>query len=130
MAKDTLVLKNGTVIELEAGANLNALQVRSADRAAMAATWGLLTEDNLAEVQIKNGAGLTVGSYTGLLLVSETSVIGTDGTILTTYCLREKTAEERRLDALEEGQDVQNGAIDDLGAITSVIAGQMEGGEE
>lgn len=127
--KDTLVLKNGTAIELETGANLSALQVRAVDRAEMAATWGLLTEENLADVKIKNGAGLTVGSYTGLLLMSETSVIGTDGTILTTYCLREKTAEERRLDALEEGQDVQNGAIEDLGAVTSAIAGQMEGGE-
>lgn len=103
--KDTIVLKNGTVIELEVGASLTALQVVSANREAMAATWGQFTSENLSEVQIKNGDGLVVGNYTDLVLVSETSIVRTDGTILTTYCLREKTPEEKRLDALEETTD-------------------------
>ncbi|CUO67388.1 Uncharacterised protein [[Clostridium] symbiosum] len=128
MNKDKLILKNGAEIELEAGASLGALQVLSADRAAMLATWELLTPDNLAAVQIKNGAGLTVGTYTDLVLVSETSVVASDGTVLTTYSLREKTTEERRLDALELGQQVQDGALEDLGAVTSTLAAQMEGG--
>lgn len=128
MNKDKLILKNGHEIELEAGASLGALQVLSADRAAMLATWELLTPDNLAAVQIKNGAGLTVGTYTDLVLVSETSVVASDGTVLTTYSLREKTTEERRLDALELGQQVQDGALEDLGAVTSTLAAQMEGG--
>ena len=42
----------------------------SADRAAMLATWELLTPGNLAQVQVKNGDGLTVGTYTDLVLVS------------------------------------------------------------
>ena len=50
--KDTMNLKNGTVIELEAGASLRALQVAAADRAAMVATWEALTPDNLAAVQM------------------------------------------------------------------------------
>ena len=33
--KDTMILKNGTIIELEASASLRALQVAAADRAAM-----------------------------------------------------------------------------------------------
>ena len=70
-----------------------------------------------------------VGTYKNLVLVSETSVTAFNGGVETVFCLREKTIEELRLDALEEGQDVQNGAIDDLGAVTSVLAGQMEGGE-
>lgn len=104
--KDTLVLKNGNEIELEAGASLGALQVAAADRTAMLATWEKMTPENLSSVQIKNGAGLVVGNYTNLVLVSETSVVAIDGSILTTYCLREKTAEERRLDALEETTDM------------------------
>ena len=100
----------------------------SADRAAMLATWELLTPDNLSQVQIKNGAGLTVGTYTDLVLASETSVVAPDGMVLTTYSLREKTTEERRLDALELGQQVQDGALEDLGAVTSTLAAQMEGG--
>lgn len=125
--KDTLILKDNTVIELEAGASLADLSVAAADRAAMAAAWAKLTPDNLAAVQIKNGDGLVVGNYADLILVSETSVVASDGSILTTYHLREKTATERRLDALETGQSVQDGAINDLGDVTSTIADQIGG---
>ena len=123
--KDTMILKNGTIIELEAGASLGALQVAAADRAAMVSTWEVLTPDNLAAVQIKNGDGLVVGNYTNLVLVSETSMVAADGTVLTTYNLREKTDEEKRLDALEEGKAVQDGAINDLGEVVGTLA---EGG--
>lgn len=68
--KDTMILNNGTVIELEAGASLGALQVATPDRTAMAATWSKLTPENLASVQIKNGDGLVVGNYTDLVLAS------------------------------------------------------------
>lgn len=114
MNKDIVVLANGTEIKLEAGASLGALQVSAADRTAMVATWEQLTPENLAEVQIKNGDGLVVGNYTDLVLVSETSVVTLDGSILTTYSLREKTTEEKRLDALEDGEEILDGAILDL----------------
>lgn len=123
--KDTMNLKNGTVIELEAGASLRALQVADADRAAMVATWEALTPDNLAAVQIKTGDGTVAGNYTDLVLVSETSVVAADGAVLTTYSLREKTAEEKRLDALEASQAVQDGAIGDLGEAVGTLS---EGG--
>lgn len=120
-----MILKNGTIIELEAGASLGALQVAAVGRAAMVATWEVLTPDNLAAVQIKNGDGLVVGNYTNLVLVSETSMVAADGTVLTTYNLREKNDEEKRLDALEEGKAVQDGAINDLGEVVGTLA---EGG--
>lgn len=128
--KDTLILKDGTVIELEAGASLEALQVTASGREAMAAVWSKFTPENLAEVQVKNGSGLTVGNYTDLVLETETSVVALDGSVATIYCLREKTVEEKRLDTLEEGQEVQNGAIADLGEVASVLAEQAEGGDE
>ena len=123
--KDTMILKNGTIIELEAGASLGALQVAAANRAAMVTTWEALTPDNLTAVQIKYGDGLVVGNYTNLVLVSETSMVAADGTVLTTYNLREKNDEEKRLDALEEGKAVQDGAINDLGEVVGTLA---EGG--
>lgn len=92
---------------------------------AMVATWETLTPDNLATVQIKNGDGTVVGNYTDLMLVTETSVIATDGVVFTTYSLREKTDEEKRLDALEEGHAVHDGAIGDLGEAVGTLA---EGG--
>lgn len=123
MDKDTLVLKNGAVVELEAGARLDSMEVVSESRMGMAAVWGEMTEDNLSEVQIRNGAGLTAGRYTDLVLVSETSVVQGDGTILTSFRLREKTDIEKRIDALEEGQEVQDGAIIDVAQILGDMAG-------
>ena len=130
MNKDKLILKNGHEIELEAGASLGALQVLSADRAAMLATWELLTPDNLAAVQIKNGAGLTVGTYTDLVLASETSVVASDGTVLTTYALRHQSDVERlteRVEVVEEGQQVQDGAINDVATLAGALAEQAGG---
>ena len=130
MSKDKLILKNNMEVELEAGASLGALQVVSADRTAMLATWELLTPDNLAAVQIKNGGGLTAGTYTDLVLVSETSVVASDGTVLTTYSLRHKTDVERieeKVAAVEAGQQVQDGAINDVATLAGTLAEQAGG---
>ena len=130
MKKDKLILKNGIEKELEAGGSLGALQVLSADQAEMLATWELLTPDNLSQVQIKNGAGLTVGTYTDLVLVSETSVVASDGKVLTTYSLRPKTDVERlteRVAVVEEGQQVQDGAINDVAKLAGSLAEQAGG---
>ena len=124
-----MILKDGTAIELEAGASLGAVQVSVADRATMLQTWEKLTEDNLAEVQLQNGSGLTIGTYKDLVLVSETSVMAANGAVTTTYSLREKTDVEKRLDNVEAGQSIQDGAIADLGEVSSLLAEQMEGGE-
>ena len=130
MKKDKLILKNGIEKELEAGGSLGALQVLSADQAEMLATWELLTPDNLSQVQIKNGAGLTVGTYTDLVLVSETSVVAPDGKVLTTYSLRPKTDVERleeKVAAVEAGQQVQDGAINDVATLAGTLAEQAGG---
>lgn len=127
MNKDKLIFKNGTETGLEAGASLGNLQVISDSREGMLATWQQFTPDNLAVVQIKNGDGATVGTYTGLILVSETSVVATDGKVRTTYSLREKTDVERRLDAVEEGQQVQDGAIKDVATLAGTLAEQAGG---
>ncbi|MDB2011921.1 hypothetical protein [[Clostridium] symbiosum] len=131
MNKDKLILKNGAEIELEAGAYIGALQVLSADRAAMLATWELLIPDNLAAVQIKNGVGTIVGTHTDLVLASETSVVASDGTVLTTYSLRPKTDVERlaeRVTVVEDGQQVQDGAINDVATLAGALAEQTGGG--
>ena len=127
--KDKMILKDNTTIELEAGAYLSNIQVVAADRAGMVAIWEKMTADNLSSVQIQTGDGLTVGTYTDLVLVSETSTVSPDGSVLTSYRLREKTDEEKRLDALEEGQEVLDGAVNDLGKATSALADQI-GGEQ
>ena len=129
MSKDKLILKDGTTIELESGSSLDAIKAATENRETMLKQWEMLTPENLKEVKVQNGDGLTIGIYKELVLLSETSVVASDGSVLTTYSLREKTDTERRLEALEAGQEIQNGAISDLGTVTSAIAEQIGGGE-
>lgn len=110
--KDVLVLHDNTEVELKAGASLGALQVLTADKAAMIAVWDRLTADNLKTAQTKNGAGLVVGNYNDLVPSDPviTAVhVNDDGSILTTFSIREKTELERlaeRVAAVEETTDV------------------------
>lgn len=129
MNKDKLILKDGSAIELEVGASLTALQVICQSADDVIPLWKRLTQENLQEVTVKNGADLIVGVYSGMVL-TEPHIQATereDGTVKVRFGLREKTAEEKRLDALEEGQATQDGAIKDLGEATSDLAEQMEG---
>lgn len=129
--KDRLVLKDLTEIELETGGSLGNLGVLFTGRAAMAETWEKLTQDNLSAVQIRNGDGLVAGNYKDLVLVSETSAVRPDGSVLTAFNIRGKTDMEKlsdRLDTVEEGQAVQDGAIMDMAEVVSAISEQTGGG--
>lgn len=127
MGKDKLILKDGTEIELQAGARLNALGVLSADRTAMLEIWKKLTEENLSEIKIENGQGLTVGEYTGLMLISETSIVRKGGETYTLFCLREKNDMEKRMDELEEGLEIHDGAIMDMAEMLGGVMETQEG---
>ena len=123
--KDKLILKNQTEIEIESSASLSDIRVVSNTKYDMISAWDMLTPENLSSVRVVNGDGLTVGNYSDLVLVSETSV-EKDGKIETSFNLREKTEMEKRLDWIENRQEVQDGAITDLGA---AVSGLAEGGE-
>lgn len=109
--KDKLILADGTIIELETGASLSSLGVLSESKEKMLETWELLTVDNLATAQIKNGNDLVVANYTNLVLVSETSKIQSDGTVYTRFHLREKTQEELMLEELTADMQALNETI-------------------
>ena len=123
MKKDILVLKDENCIYLDECSSLTSIKVISESRSSMAEVWEKMCDENLKQVKIKNSNGMVVGNYKNLTLVSETSTVQADGTILTAFCLREKTAEEVRLDNLEEEQEIQNGAIVDL---AEAVAGCVE----
>jgi hypothetical protein len=125
MNKDKIILSNGYEIEIESGASLSDIRVVSDTKYDMLSAWDMLTPENLSSVRVVNRDGLTVGNYSNIILVSETST-EKDGKIETSFNLREKTETEKRLDALENGQEVQDGAISDLGAAVSGLA--EEGG--
>ncbi|NBH24648.1 hypothetical protein D3Z60_02290 [Lachnospiraceae bacterium] len=127
--KNILVLKDGSEIGLETGASLPDMKVLSDTKQDMVSVWDRLTENNLSEVQIKDGDGLIVATYQNLILDSETSTLNKDRTVLTSFKLRGKTEVEflmEMVESLENRQEVQDGAITDLGAAVSRLA--EEGG--
>lgn len=120
--KDKLILKNNMEIELESGSSLSDMRVRSDTKYDMISIWDMLTTENLKSVQIKNSYGEVIGNYENIMLENETSEIRPDGTIFTSFHLRKKTEVEllrERVEQLENGQEVQDGAISDLGAAVS-----------
>lgn len=123
--KNKLVLNNQAPIEIEAGSSLSDIRVIFQTKYDMISIWEMLTEDNLKFIQIQNEDGVIVSLYENILLSSETSTLQPDGTIMTSFHLREKTVVEllkERVEHLESGQEVLDGAISDLGAAVSVLA--------
>lgn len=127
--KDKLILKNGKEIEIEEGSSLGAISVVSVTKSAMIKTWDTLTSANLKDIKIQTADGTEVGQYTDIVLDNETSTVQSDGSILTVYHLRAKTEIEllkEEIAELRAGQEVQDGAISDLGEAVSEIAGGTE----
>lgn len=127
--KDKLILSNQSQIEIESASSISDIKVVSETKYDMISAWDMLTPENLKFVQIQNGDGVTVGNYENLVFESETSTVQPDGKILTSFRLREKTEVEllrEEINSLKEGQEVQDGAISDLGAAVSGLA--EEGG--
>lgn len=139
MSNTILVLADATEITMEDNSNMHNVIVKSTTKEAMVAAWEKFTNANLKAVQLKID-GVVSGNYEDLVLVDEKSVVQADGSVLTEFHLREKTDIEKlqelvavqsaEIAALKEGQGVQDGAIDDLGVVTSTLAEQIEGGTQ
>ena len=132
MGKDTLALKDGTVIELGTGASLGNMKVELEDLAELEELWDKITAENLKEVTIKNDAGMVCAIYTNLAAQKPLFryLDKTDtGKILAVFCLRNKTEAEIEIEELKARQQVLDGAVGDLGAVTSAMADQIGGGE-
>lgn len=127
--KNRLVLNNQPPIEIRSSSTLSAIKMIFVTKEDMISTWDTLTEENLKHIEIQNEDGTIIGAYNNILLDSETSIIQSDGTIMTSFHLREKTAVEllqERVVQLENEQEVLDGAVIDLGAVVSELA--TEGG--
>lgn len=109
--KDKMILADGSIVELEEGASLSSLGVVSENKDKMLETWDKFTDENLKSVQVQNDAGLVVANYTNLLLVSETSVVNSDGTVRTNFNIREKTQTEIDIEELKADMQALNETI-------------------
>lgn len=124
---EKIVLKDNTEIEIKSGASLGSITAVVVDFAELGTiAEQITTPENLDNVRFKTDNTVT-GEYTGMKL--ETPIFKAvdiqDGKVLATFSVREKTETEKRLDSLESGQQLQDGAIGDLGTVISDI---VEGG--
>lgn len=139
MSNTILVMADATEITMEDNSNMHNVIVISSTKEAMVAAWDKFNSENLKAVQLKID-DVVSAEYADLVLVDEKSVVQGDGSVLTEFHLREKTdieklqelveAQSAEIAALKEGQGVQDGAIDDLGVVTSALAEQIEGGTQ
>lgn len=90
--------------------------------------WEKITEESLKQVTVVNSAGLTVGRYSDMVLDHVEERNTSDGAVSFTIALREKSPVEILADQVsnvEDGQVIQDGAIDEIGQVMSDI---VEGG--
>lgn len=63
----------------------------------MMCIWCKITKENLKSAEIKNGDGVTIAKYFDLTLISETSIIQSDGNILTNFVLERTEIEKSKI---------------------------------
>ena len=117
---EKIVLKDNTEIEILPGASLGETTVIVPDFADLKTVAEALTkEGNLDTVQYKSEEQVT-GEYKDMKLeIPLFREVGytDDKKVVVTFTIREKTEIEKRLDKLEKGQAVQDGAILELAGV-------------
>lgn len=124
---EKIILADNTEIEIKAGASLGAITAIAADFTALGTVAATLTaRGNMDNVKFKTGDTVT-GEYVDMKLESplfrDVDIVG--GMVEATFAIREKTEMELAIEELRAGQEVQDGAITDLGDVVSTI---VEGG--
>lgn len=124
---NTFIFADNTEFEIKEGASLGDITATILDFETLGnLAVKLTTAGNLDNVQFKTGDTVT-GKYTDMKLERPVfrNVDVINNHVEATFSIREKTETEKRLDALESVQEIQDGAIGDLGMVVSEIT---EGG--
>lgn len=116
---DKLKFFDGTIIDIEDGATLGDITHIAANEANALFVCGKVMPENISTLQFLHGEAVT-GDYQNVIIAAPTTRENGEGeTVVVRMHFREKTALEIRVDALEESQEVQDGAIEDIGAVLS-----------
>ena len=119
---DKLKFMDDTIIDIEEGASLSEVTHIATNEANAMYVCGKVTAENVSTLQFLHGEAVT-GDYQNVIIAAPTTrEDGDEGAVIVRMHFREKTDVELRLDALEEGQTVQDGAIEDIGAVLSDMA--------
>lgn len=113
---DYMKLHDGTDITIEDGASLDRIIHIAATEADALAVSAAITPANLAHVEFYNeGAETPYGVYDNLIAIeAPTRQTNEDSTVTVTISLREPTALELRVAALEISDEMQNDVLDTL----------------
>lgn len=123
--KEKIVLNDGTEFEIENGSIENCVQIICTDLDDFKNKYGKFTNENLENYKILNSKGLTCATICNKRLVSSL-VEHNKNAFRVSFNLEDVNLLEKRVSSLEESQDIQDGAIDDLGTMVSDLA---SGGE-
>ena len=119
---DKLKFLDGTIIDIEDGATLAEVTHIANNEANALFVCGKVTAENVSTLQFLHGEAIT-GDYQNVVIAAPTTREDGEGeTVIVRMHFREKTELELRVDALEESQEVQDGAIEDIGAVLSDMA--------
>ena len=119
---DKLKFVDGTIIDIEDGATLSEVTHIASNEANALYICGKVTAENVSTLQFLHGDAVT-GDYQNVVITAPTTrEDGEEGAVIVRMHFREKTDLELRVDALEGSQEVQDGAIEDIGMVLSDIA--------
>lgn len=119
---DKLKFVDGTIIDIEEGATLSEVTHIASNEANALYVCGKVTPENVKSLQFLHDDAVT-GDYQNVIIAAPTTRENGEGeTVIVRMHFREKTDLEIRVDALEESQEVQDGAIEDIGLVLSDIA--------
>lgn len=119
-----LILNDKTEIVIENGASLGNIRTIKNNVTEVESLRAVLKKkDNLKSIQFKQD-DTVVATYSDLILISPMLEIydNHDGKLTVQFGFREKTEIEKRIEALEESQTIQDGAIADLGSIIGELS--------
>lgn len=125
---EKLILTDKMEIEIMLGASLgNITAVAQNFQELGTIAEALTTGGNLDAIQFSSDGAVT-GEYTHMKPISPLfrEVDIRDEKVVATLALREKTSLEKQLDRIESKQQLQDGAIEELGEVVSTLA---DGGE-
>lgn len=116
-------LKNGSTFEINDGASIGRIEILVSETAPMEEIVSAVTvEKNLDTVQFMSDEGGIVGEYCDMKLTT-CSIEKDAEKAKVVIGLAEKTEIEKRLEAVEVGQEIQDGAIGELAEVISEVAG-------
>lgn len=125
---ETMIFNDNTELQIKEGASVSDVKFECDNFTALGiAAEQICKAGNLDIVNFKTNDVIS-GAYTDLKLVtplfSAVDILD-DGRVTATFGMREKTEIEKAIEELQKGQELQDGAISDLGEVVSTIA---EGG--